>query len=149
MSYPGRSNKTGISLSFPGFPPGVKWLIVANVAVFILGIVTASTIVADFLATLRLVPEAVVRLFAVWELATYLFLHGSFSHILWNMLALWMFGAEIERAWGTRRFLQFYFFCGYRRGRLRSDCKLHRGHSPEPPLSALPERFSASCSPTL
>lgn len=112
MSYPGRSYKTGISLSFPGFPPGVKWLIVSNVAVFILGIVTASTVIADFLATLRLVPEAVVRLFAVWELATYLFLHGSFTHILWNMLALWMFGAEIERAWGTKRFLQFYFFCG-------------------------------------
>jgi membrane associated rhomboid family serine protease len=41
-----------------------------------------------------------------------MFLHGSFSHIIWNMLALWMFGAEIEREWGTKKFLQFYFFCG-------------------------------------
>lgn len=113
MSYRSRSRTTGISLSFPGFPPGVKWLIIANVAVFLLGIVTSSSAtIAGTLSTLRLVPIAVVEHFAVFELATYLFLHGSFSHIVWNMLALWMFGAEIERAWGTKRFLQFYFFCG-------------------------------------
>lgn len=113
MSYPRRGYKTGISLAFPGFPPGVKWLIVANVAVFLLQLVTAkSAAFSGFLSTLALVPEAVVRFFAVWELATYLFLHGSFTHILWNMLALWMFGAELERSWSTKRFLQFYFFCG-------------------------------------
>ena len=41
-----------------------------------------------------------------------MFLHGGIWHILWNMLALWMFGAEIEQTWGTRRFLRMYFFCG-------------------------------------
>ena len=55
---------------------------------------------------------AVVKDFFVWQLATYLFLHGGFGHIIWNMLALWMFGADLEQIWGTRRFLQFYFFCG-------------------------------------
>jgi membrane associated rhomboid family serine protease len=111
--YRTRSTRSGISFYFPGFPPGVKWLITANVAVFLLGIVTAgSATVADFISTLRLVPQAVVEFFAIWELATYMFLHGSFSHIIWNMLALWMFGAEIEREWGTKKFLQFYFFCG-------------------------------------
>ena len=59
-----------------------------------------------------LVPIEVVGNFFVWQLATYLFLHGGFGHIIWNMLALWMFGADIESVWGTRRFLQFYFFCG-------------------------------------
>lgn len=111
-NYRARSTRSGISFYFPGFPPGVKWLIVANVAVFLLGIVAGNSVIGGFLSTLRLVPAAVVEFFAIWELATYLFLHGSFSHIIWNMLALWMFGAEIEREWGTKRFLQFYFFCG-------------------------------------
>jgi len=48
----------------------------------------------------------------VWQLATYMFLHGGIFHILFNMLALWMFGAELERIWGTRYFLKFYFVTG-------------------------------------
>ena len=50
--------------------------------------------------------------FWVWQLATYMFLHGGVFHILFNMLALWMFGAELERIWGTRYFLKFYFVTG-------------------------------------
>ena len=50
--------------------------------------------------------------FWVWQLATYMFLHGGMFHILFNMLALWMFGAELERIWGTRYFLKFYFVTG-------------------------------------
>src|SRR5207244_9281421 len=48
------------------------------------------------------------------QLFTYMFLHdpGGFGHILFNMLALWMFGADLERHWGTRKFLKFYFLCG-------------------------------------
>ena len=48
----------------------------------------------------------------VWQLGTYMFLHGGLFHILFNMLALWMFGAELERIWGTRYFLKFYFVTG-------------------------------------
>ena len=59
-----------------------------------------------------LVPAQVVRSFAIWQLVTYLFLHAGITHVLWNMLALWMFGAELERTWGTRRFVTFYFLCG-------------------------------------
>ena len=54
---------------------------------------------------------------AIWQLATYMFLHGGLFHILFNMLALWMFGAELERIWGTRYFLKFYFVTGHRRRR--------------------------------
>jgi membrane associated rhomboid family serine protease len=57
-------------------------------------------------------PTDVLTRFYVWELATYLFLHGGFWHILMNMLFLWFFGKDLEDIWGTRRFLQFYFFCG-------------------------------------
>jgi membrane associated rhomboid family serine protease len=44
--------------------------------------------------------------FLPWQLVTYAFLHGSFTHLLFNMLGLWMFGGELERVWGPRRYLQ-------------------------------------------
>jgi len=88
-------------------------LILANSAVFLLMWLLGSTeIVRMFAALFSLVPADVVRRFYVWQLVTYLFLHGGFFHILFNMLALWFFGKDLEEIWGTRRFLQFYFFCG-------------------------------------
>jgi len=96
----------------PGFPKGVKWLLITNVAIFILGYFAGLLQMDRPLAILALVPARVVRDGFIWQLATYLFLHGGFGHILWNMLALLMFGADLEGTWGTRRFLQFYFFCG-------------------------------------
>jgi membrane associated rhomboid family serine protease len=97
------------------FPTGVKWLIIVNVAVFVIDFF-ATKILGSELHTsllLALVPVAVVH-GAVWQLVTYLFLHslGSMWHIVFNMLALWMFGTPIEETWGTRRFLQYYFICG-------------------------------------
>src|SRR6185503_15006634 len=59
-----------------------------------------------------LVPADVVTRFFLWQPVTYLFLHEGFFHILMNMLGLWFFGKDLEDIWGTRRFLQFYFFCG-------------------------------------
>jgi membrane associated rhomboid family serine protease len=44
--------------------------------------------------------------FLPWQLITYAFLHGSFTHLLFNMLGLWMFGSELERVWGPKRYLQ-------------------------------------------
>ena len=61
---------------------------------------------------LSLRPEEVLDRFWVWQLATYMFLHAGPFHILFNMLALWMFGTELERVWGTRYFLKFYFVTG-------------------------------------
>jgi membrane associated rhomboid family serine protease len=49
--------------------------------------------------------------FAPWQLLTYAFLHGGFNHVFFNMFALWMFGLPLERAWGSRRFILFYFVC--------------------------------------
>ena len=46
--------------------------------------------------------------FMPWQVVTYAFLHGSFKHLFFNMLGLWMFGSELERVWGDKRFLQFY-----------------------------------------
>jgi membrane associated rhomboid family serine protease len=93
------------------FGPGpvssaLKMLIGANVAMFFLQLLP---VVTDILG---LRPIFVVRNFWIWQLVTYMFLHGSLFHILFNMLALWMFGGELERVWGTRYFLKFYFVTG-------------------------------------
>jgi membrane associated rhomboid family serine protease len=50
--------------------------------------------------------------FHVWQFLTYMFMHGSFMHILFNMFALWMFGGVIERVWGPQKFLFYYIVCG-------------------------------------
>lgn len=49
--------------------------------------------------------------FGLWQLVSYGFLHGGLTHLFFNMFALYMFGMPIERLWGTRRFLIFYFVC--------------------------------------
>jgi membrane associated rhomboid family serine protease len=50
--------------------------------------------------------------FQVYQLFTYMFMHGGFEHIIFNMFALWMFGCVVERIWGPKRFLFYYIFCG-------------------------------------
>ena len=93
------------------FGPGpvstvLKALIGANVAMFFLQLMPAVTDI------LGLRPIFVVQNLWVWQLVTYMFLHGSPIHILFNMLALWMFGGELERVWGVRFFLKYYFVTG-------------------------------------
>jgi membrane associated rhomboid family serine protease len=48
----------------------------------------------------------------IWQVFTYMFLHADVWNLVWNMLALWMFGAELERTWGTQKFLRYYLLCG-------------------------------------
>ena len=97
------------------FPAGLKWLLIVNIGIFLLNyLLRASNI--SIVQDLALVPAQVVQTFAIWQLVTYLFLHATISHILWNMLALWMFGAEIERMWGTAKFIRYYFICGISAG---------------------------------
>ena len=88
--------------------PAVKWLIIANVVMFV-----ATWFLGDSIFYyLGLSPKAVVERQWVWQLATYLFLHGGPVHILFNMLGIWMFGVELERLWGTRQFLKYYAITG-------------------------------------
>ena len=105
----------GSSFSFgPGpLSTSLKALIGANVAMFVL-----TSFMPWLQEYLGLVPALVLRQFWVWQLATYMFLHGGLFHILFNMLALWMFGTELERIWGTRYFLKFYFLTGIGAGAL-------------------------------
>lgn len=50
--------------------------------------------------------------FHIYQLFTYMFAHGGFSHIFFNMFALWMFGCIVERTWGPKKFLTYYIVCG-------------------------------------
>jgi membrane associated rhomboid family serine protease len=100
------------SVSSFSFGPGpmstaLKALIGANVVMFVAQLF--FPIVTDLLG---LHPAWVLRYLWVWQLATYMFLHGGIFHIVFNMLALWMFGTELERTWGTRYFLKFYAVTG-------------------------------------
>jgi len=105
--------RSRVSLFNWSFPTGVKWLIISNVAVYLIYFFGSYLRGEPIFGSLELVPAQVVH-GAVWQLATYLFLHdlGSIWHILFNMLTLWMFGAPIEETWGTQRFVTYYFVCG-------------------------------------
>lgn len=95
------------------FPPAVKWLLIANGVVFVLQILAAAATGSDLLLVLfGLRPATVIESGWVWQPLTYMFLHAGLFHLLLNMFVLWMFGAEIERLWGTEEFLKYYVVCG-------------------------------------
>jgi membrane associated rhomboid family serine protease len=91
-----------------GFPPTLKKLMIIMGAVFLLQMLVSSRI--NFY--LGLVPILVWSKFFLWQLFTYIFLHGGLSHLLFNLLSLWMFGGELENYWGSKKFLFYFFFCG-------------------------------------
>ena len=105
-----------MTLSFPPFTRWVKRLIIICSAVYFLQVVLerlAPQIEGAIEIYFGLVPAAVVHYFMIWQLVTYSFLHSTHSlmHLLMNMLTLWMFGSQEEQDWGSRKFLEFYFFC--------------------------------------
>jgi membrane associated rhomboid family serine protease len=89
--------------------PAVKLLLITNVVAWVLNLIVPSMTLY-----LGLSPQEVFTGFAFWQPFTYMFLHDTrgFSHILFNMLSLWMFGTELERRWGTRFFTKYYFVTG-------------------------------------
>jgi membrane associated rhomboid family serine protease len=86
----------------PPIPPVTQALLLANVAIFFLGELLGSGLLSAF----ALWPVGAG--FWPWQVGTYSFLHASFGHLFFNMLGLWMFGAELEHVWGQKRFMQFY-----------------------------------------
>jgi membrane associated rhomboid family serine protease len=89
-------------------PPVTLWLLVANIGVFLLEMSGGGGLVESFALWPVGGPES---RFAIWQLVTYSFLHGSAAHIFFNMLGLYMFGAEIERLFGSRFYAAYYFAC--------------------------------------
>jgi len=131
---------------FSFFPPVLKNLIIINVAVFFVqmifenisfGGVPGVYLFNHYLALNPISGNDAVGLpnnFQIWQLLTYQFMHANFTHILFNMFALWMFGMEIENMMGPKKFLTYYLTCGLGAGLLQI---------------LLPPLFSSAVGPTI
>ena len=96
---------------FKILPPGVKNLLIINTLVFFATVVFQQTGLVDLDKWLGLHYIAAPD-FHIWQFITYMFMHGNFMHLFFNMFALWMFGAAVENYWGTKRFLVYFFITG-------------------------------------
>ncbi|MBK6598203.1 MAG: rhomboid family intramembrane serine protease [Proteobacteria bacterium] len=85
-------------------PTVTRWLLILNVGIFLLGMVGIEPLLINWFALWPLDGP-----FAPWQLVSYSFLHGSYLHLFFNMFGIYMFGSEIERHIGARRFLEVYF----------------------------------------
>lgn len=110
--YPSSTSTFASSFGPGPLTPAIKAIIIANVVMFVAEWLATRTTGIPLNSFFGLRPVAVIEGLQVWQLVTYLFLHGGLFHILFNMLALWMFGVELERMWGTRFFTKFYFVSG-------------------------------------
>jgi membrane associated rhomboid family serine protease len=102
MKYGYRSYEFGVRR----WTKGVKWLIITNCFIFLLMLV-GYRLIEPFGLTPTLVKKGYI-----WQIFTYMFLHGGLFHLFFNMFALWMFGPPIEQQWGTRQFVKYYFYTG-------------------------------------
>jgi membrane associated rhomboid family serine protease len=94
-----------------GISPAVRNLLFANGIIFLMAWINVG--LANFLnGNFALHPYDVIYQFKIWQLVTYMFLHGGFWHLFFNMFVLWMFGTELEMEWGSKQFLKYYFICG-------------------------------------
>lgn len=101
-------------ISMGGFnilPKGVKNLLIINVLLFFATFVFNSAHICDLNRWLGL-HYFVAPDFKPWQIITYMFMHGNFGHLFFNMFALWMFGASVENEWGTKKFLIYYLITG-------------------------------------
>ncbi|MCL2025200.1 MAG: rhomboid family intramembrane serine protease [Leptospirales bacterium] len=94
--------------------PVVKRLLIINGTIFLAQLILGSysmaingTIQQFFGLSLKVFNE-----FKIWQLFTYMFLHGGWLHILFNLLTLWMFAGSLEERWGSKLFLKYYIYCG-------------------------------------
>jgi membrane associated rhomboid family serine protease len=105
--YPSRASSLTYAFGPGPISPAVKWIIIANIAAFLL-----TNIFPIVIQYLGLIPQLVIERGWIWQPFTYMFLHAGIFHILWNMLGIWMFGVELERQWGTQFFLRYYAVTG-------------------------------------
>ena len=96
---------------FRVLPPVVKNIIIINILFFLATMGLDSAMHIDLTDKLGLHYFTASK-FEPYQFITYMFMHGGFSHIFFNMFALWMFGSVLENVWGPKRFILFYFVAG-------------------------------------
>lgn len=109
MDYYGQRYQLGV---IRRWGPAVKYLVITNTGIFLLQQIASRAILTEILTVFGLTPAFFFSHLALWQLVTYMFLHGGLWHLLINMLILYMFGVELEEHWGTKEFLKYYFLCG-------------------------------------
>jgi len=93
--------------------PGVKWLMILNGVVFLFQIIAGKVIPNGYMEyVFGISHDGFVHNFMIWQPFTYMFLHGGFMHIIFNLLGLWMFAGELEIVWGRKRFIRYYLISG-------------------------------------
>ncbi|HEY8551353.1 MAG TPA: rhomboid family intramembrane serine protease [Vicinamibacterales bacterium] len=103
---------TSYSFGPGGVTPAVKTLLIANIGIFLLQWLAGGVAGRLLIEWFGLTPARVFTQLRIWQPVTYMFLHADLLHLLFNMLVLWMFGVDLERRWGQRGFLRYYFICG-------------------------------------
>ncbi len=88
------------------FTPWVKRLLIANIAVFVI----VELLLRSFKGYLAFIPSQIIT--QPWGVITYMFVHGDFWHLFFNLLGLFFFGPPIEERWGSKEFIKFYLICG-------------------------------------
>lgn len=99
----------------PTLTPMVKYLMMTCAGAFLLQWLGDNRAMIQIFG---LTPYQVLSKLFLWQTVTYLFLHGGFGHLFWNMFPLWMFGSELERYWGGKEFLRFFLVTGIGAGLL-------------------------------
>jgi membrane associated rhomboid family serine protease len=92
--------------------PVVKKLLIINGAIFITQQIAGLFYPGAMEQFFGLHHLGLTQEFKFWQILTYMFLHGGWFHILFNLLGLWMFAGELEQIWGRSLFLRYYMFCG-------------------------------------
>ena len=105
----------------PGLSRAVRLIILANMVLYIVSYFAP----AAYLKLFGLVPAYVFGRAYLWQLVTYMFLHGGFFHLFFNMLFLWMLGSELERYWGSREFVKYYLVTGVGAGVINAVVQPH------------------------
>src|SRR4030042_4345804 len=99
-------------MNFPKLTPVVKWLLIANITIYVVAVLIKP--VGIFIYTWFQLEPTWPQVLQFWELISYQFLHDprDILHIMFNMIGLFFLGPTLERHWGSKRFLAFYFGCG-------------------------------------
>jgi membrane associated rhomboid family serine protease len=110
------SSAPQMQFTFPHITPVVKWLLLINIAVYLLKVILfrgeGGEGITPFETLFAVYPVSLLWALELWRLVTYQFLHWDVGHIFVNMLGLFFLGPTLERHWGSKKFLLFYLSCG-------------------------------------